>query len=69
MLVNILPYYICDYYVTYTSSAPTGVVPTGTCGAPELFVDSTTNTEVTTHEFRINADINDNVDFSAGVFL
>ena len=28
-----LPYYICDYYVTYTSFAP-GNVPTGSCGAP-----------------------------------
>ena len=40
-----LPYYICDYYVTYTTYAP-GNVPTGTCGAPNLLVDSTTNTEV-----------------------
>jgi len=48
-----LPYYICDYYVTYTSYAP-GNVPTGTCGAPNLLVDSTTNTEVQTHELRIS---------------
>ncbi len=63
-----LPYYICDYYVTYTSYAP-GNVPTGTCGAPNLLVDSTTKTEVTTHEFRVNAPINDNVDITAGVFF
>jgi len=63
-----LPYYICDYYVTYTSNAPGGV-PTGTCGSPNLLVDSTTNTEVKTHEFRINADINDTTSMTAGVFM
>ena len=63
-----LPYYICDYYVTYTSFAP-GNVPTGTCGAPNLLVDSTTNTEVTTHEFRINAPISDTASLTAGVFF
>ena len=63
-----LPYYICDYYVTYTSFAP-GNVPTGTCGAPNLLVDSTTNTEVTTHEFRINAPISDTASLTAGVFI
>ena len=63
-----LPYYICDYYVTYTSYAP-GNVPTGTCGAPNLLVDSTTNTEVTTHEFRVNAPISDTASLTAGVFV
>ena len=63
-----LPYYICDYYVTYTTYAP-GNVPTGTCGAPNLFVDSTTNLEVTSHEFRINTDINDTTSLTAGVFV
>ncbi len=63
-----LPYYICDYYVTYTKFAP-GNVPTGTCGAPNLLVDSTTNLEVTSHEFRINADINDSTSLTAGVFV
>ena len=63
-----LPYYICDYYVTYTSNAP-GNVPTGTCGAPNLLVDSTTNLEVTSHEFRINADFSDTTSLTAGVFI
>ena len=63
-----LPYYICDYYVTYTTYAP-GNVPTGTCGAPNLLVDSTTNLEVKSHEFRINADINDTTSLTAGVFM
>jgi len=63
-----LPYYICDYYVTYTTYAP-GNVPTGTCGAPNLLVDSTTNIEVTSHELRINAPINDKTSLTAGVFM
>ena len=63
-----LPYYICDYYVTYLTYAPGGV-PTGTCGAPNLLVDSYTNTEVTSHEIRINADINDRTSVTAGVFM
>jgi len=63
-----LPYYICDYYVTYTTYAP-GNVPTGTCGAPNLLVDSTTELEVTSHEFRLNADINDTTSLTAGVFM
>ena len=63
-----LPYYICDYYVTYTSYAP-GNVPTGTCGAPNLLVDSTTNTEVQTHEIRISGAINDTMSFTAGAFM
>ncbi len=48
-----LPYYTCDYYVTYTTYAPGGV-PTGTCQAPNLFVDSESTSEVTTHEVRFN---------------
>ncbi|MDA7735054.1 TonB-dependent receptor [Gammaproteobacteria bacterium] len=63
-----LPYYICDYYVTYTSNAP-GNVPTGTCGAPNLLVDSTTNTEVQTHELRISGPINDTMSYTAGAFM
>ena len=63
-----LPYYICDYYVTYTKFAP-GNVPTGACGAPDMFVDSITDTEVLTHEIRINAPISDNVSLTAGAFM
>jgi hypothetical protein len=54
-------------YVTYLTWAPGGV-PTGTCGAPNLLVDSYTNTEVESHEIRINADINDKMSLTAGVF-
>jgi len=63
-----LPYYICDYYVTYTTYAP-GNVPTGTCGAPDLFVDSRTRLEVETHEFRINAPLSDSTSLTAGAFI
>ena len=63
-----LPYYICDYYVTYTTYAP-GNVPTGTCGAPNLLVDSYTNTEVESHEIRINTDLSDTMSLTAGYFM
>jgi len=46
-----LPYYICDGSVSYPGA---GVAPSGTCQAPNLFVDSTTQTEVLTHELRFN---------------
>jgi len=46
-----LPYYICDGSVSYPAAAPTG-----TCQAPNLFVDSTTDTKVTSHELRITTD-------------
>jgi outer membrane receptor protein involved in Fe transport len=45
-----LPYYICDYDVTY----PTGAAPAGTCYAPDLFVKSHSETKVQTHELRFN---------------
>lgn len=46
-----LPYYVCDGSVTYPSAQPTG-----TCQAPEMFVNSVTETEVTTHELRFSTD-------------
>ncbi len=45
-----LPYYICDGAVTYPGAAG----PTGTCQAPNLFVNSSTETKVQTHELRFN---------------
>lgn len=48
-----LPYYICDGSVTYPG---TGVDPSGTCQAPNLFVNSTTGTEVQSHELRFATD-------------
>ena len=44
-----LPYYICDYSVTYPAAAPTG-----TCYAPNLYVTSNSETKVQTHELRFN---------------
>ena len=58
LLVKYLPYYICDYYVTYTTYAP-GNVPTGDCGTADLYVDSIVESEVQTHEFRVNAPLSD----------
>jgi iron complex outermembrane receptor protein len=46
-----IPYYICDYPVY----SPTGA-PSGTCQAPNLFVQGAVDTEVQTHEFRISTD-------------
>lgn len=46
-----LPYYICDGSVTY----PTGN-PTGTCQPPEMFVNSLTETQVSSHELRFSTD-------------
>ena len=59
-----LPYYICDGSVTYPGAA----APSGTCQAPNLFVDSKTNTEVTTHEFRFSTDQTLGIRATAGVF-
>ncbi len=45
-----LPYYICDGSVSYPGDA----APAGTCQPPNLYVTSSTETEVQTHEIRIN---------------
>lgn len=62
-----LPYYICDYYVTYTSFSPTGL-PDGTCQAPNLFVDSNTEVEVFSHEIRVTTDQSRAFRVTAGAF-
>jgi outer membrane receptor protein involved in Fe transport len=59
-----VPFYICDGVTNYTS-----VASPGTCQAPDMYVAHTGSTEVTTHEFRVNGDINDTTSFTAGVFL
>ncbi len=46
-----LPYYICDGSVTYPSGDPSG-----TCQAPNMFVNSKSETEVNTHELRFSTD-------------
>jgi len=62
-----LPYYICDYYVTYTSYSPTGQ-PDGTCQPPNLFVNSQNDLESITHEFRITTDQSSSLRLTAGAF-
>ncbi|MBU1287349.1 MAG: TonB-dependent receptor [Alphaproteobacteria bacterium] len=46
-----LPYYICDYNVSYPAG---GAAPAGNCYAPNLYVNSSTETEIQTHELRFN---------------
>lgn len=60
-----LPYYICDYSVVYPGAGG----PVGNCGAPNLYVDSFTKTEVTTHEFRISTDQSASIRATTGVFM
>ena len=60
-----LPYYVCDGTVTYPGAGG----PSGTCQAPNLLVDSLTNTKVESHEIRINAPISDKMSITAGAFL
>ena len=62
-----LPYYVCDYYVTYTSYSPTGL-PDGTCQPPNLFVDSNTTVETISHEFRFSTDQSRAFRVTAGAF-
>lgn len=44
-----IPYYICDVSVSYPAANPTG-----TCQAPQLFVDGSTVSNTWTHELRFN---------------
>lgn len=57
-----LPYYICDYSV-YAGDG------TGTCYDPSIYVASYTESEVTTHELRINTDQSSDLRLTAGAFL
>lgn len=59
-----LPYYICDGSVTYPGGAPTG-----TCQAPDLLVDSATQTETMTHEIRFLTDASKRWRVTAGAFV
>lgn len=59
-----LPYYICDSSVSYPGDA----APSGTCQAPDLFVNSRTNTEVMTHEIRINTAEDRRIRATVGAF-
>lgn len=59
-----LPYYICDGSVSYPGAA----APSGTCQAPNLFVDSETKTDSWSHELRITTPIENSVRFTGGLF-
>lgn len=59
-----LPYYICDGSVTYPGAAD----PSGTCQAPNLFVNSTTGTEVQSHELRFSTDPDQPISATFGGF-
>ncbi|MBT8148077.1 MAG: TonB-dependent receptor plug domain-containing protein, partial [Gammaproteobacteria bacterium] len=69
-----LPYYICDTTVTYPEynsyyEGFTDGLPGGICQAPNLFVDSETNTQVTTHEIRFTTDGTGSIRATGGAFL
>ena len=57
-----LPYYICDYSVTYGNG-------TGTCYEPNMSAPSHSETEVTTHEIRITTDQDKRTRLTAGAFF
>lgn len=59
-----LPYYICDGSVTYPGAAG----PTGTCQAPDLFVNSLSETTVQTHELRFNTPSENRLRATFGAF-
>ena len=57
-----LPYYTCDYSVTYGDG-------TGTCYAPNMSAPSHSETEVSTHEIRITTDQDKSTRLTAGAFF
>lgn len=60
-----LPYYICDSSVTYPAG---GAAPSGTCQAPNSFVNSSTDTKIQTHELRFNTPNEHRLRATAGGF-
>ena len=59
-----LPYYICDGSVTYPGDA----APSGTCQAPNLAVNSGTDTTVFTQELRFSTPVENRFRVTAGGF-
>jgi len=59
-----LPYYICDGSVTY----PGASAPSGTCQAPNMFVKSKSQTEVSSHEIRVSTDADRMISATLGGF-
>ena len=66
-----LPYYICDYYATYTKyNSPPGIPRVGTtCHEPVMYVNSLNALEVTTHEIRFATDQSRRWRVQGGVFV
>jgi outer membrane receptor protein involved in Fe transport len=60
-----LPYYICDIGVTYPGDA---TAPAGTCQAPNMFVNSLSETTVQTHELRFNTPAENSLRATFGAF-
>ena len=67
-----LPYYLCDSTVSYpvynASYGGVAGVPFGTCQAPNLYVDSVTDTKVLTQELRFNTPADKRFRVTAGGF-
>jgi len=67
------PYYTCEGSVTYPGNGPDGVANSGDepisgiCYTPASIVDSLTETEVSSHEFRFNTS-GERYEITAGVF-
>ena len=65
-----IPYYICDYYVSYTTYSPAGAgTPSGTCQAPNLFTTNKVDSEFTSHEIRFSTDQEARFRVTAGGFF
>ena len=63
-----IPYYICDYYVSYNWYSPDGL-PTGNCYAPNLYTTNKVDSEFTTHEIRFSTDQDRRLRVTAGGFF
>ena len=65
-----IPYYICDYYVSYTGYSPLGAgIPSGTCQAPNLYTTNKVDSEFTSHEIRFSTDQEARFRVTAGGFF
>lgn len=64
-----LPYYICDGTVARPGAwGEEDDLPSGTCQAPILYVDSYTDTTIQTHEFRLSGELGESTLFTVGAF-
>ena len=65
-----IPYYICDYYVSYTGYSPAGAgIPSGTCQPPNLYTTNKVDSEFTSHEIRFTTDQDKRFRITAGGFF